>query len=230
MAKAFIDAKLKNGYRSSGEEEEIDFGFTRKRRRNVFDLYQSKKENKDQSMRDENDFFHSVSFTFSDSDTPNSSRDLKNLWMVATSTKNKGFGIISRDQNVDRNLYHISNEIAFSSYILELEYGWDGEDAKVISREIYDSAIQFVRDYSRYIFIHLGVVIKSPEINPVRDGSIDLSWVTESARMLVNIKLYNDAIQAFFYGDHLNNKNPLKGSISANELEEALAVWMKKLV
>jgi len=161
---------------------------------------------------------------------------LKPIWSFSTQEIYKEgdwgyYRIPQKEKDISKILSKIEDEIKHSSYILDLEVGWDGEEAKIITPEIYNSSIQFLRTYSQYIFQHLGeIIIRSPEINPGRDGSIDLSWITENARMLINIKEYQGHPHVFFYGDHHENKNPLKGNIPAVDFEEALAVWMKKLV
>lgn len=127
-------------------------------------------------------------------------------------------------------LAHIENEINHSSYILDLKVDWDAENGLAISKEIYLAAIQFLKTYTNYVLTEFSIAIDAPEINPCRDGSVDLSWRTNRARMLVNIKMDKGIPHAFFYGDYYQNTKPFKGNLPANEFEEALAVWMKNLI
>lgn len=123
-------------------------------------------------------------------------------------------------------LKHIEARINNAQPILTLMDNWDDEGAYKIPKNVYDNALLFLKKYSLFILNDLKTVIAAPEINPVKDGSIDLEWHTPHARMLINIK--NNGVIAY-YGDNYNDLNSIKGKILVEPIETFLAVWMRKL-
>jgi len=125
--------------------------------------------------------------------------------------------------------FSIVDEIEKSKYILELREGWDDSNAKSISSDVWNSSVLFLIRYSEVIRECYSIVISTPEINPCRNGSIDLSWRTSKARMLINVRKENGEIVAFYYGDMYNNKS-VKGAVPVTGIENHLAVWMTNLI
>jgi hypothetical protein len=128
------------------------------------------------------------------------------------------------------SLVHISNAIRESTEILNLEQGWDGIDAPPISEETLLNAVTLLVNYSKYILEKFQVIISAPEINPCRNGTIDLAWRTHKARFLLNVKpATNSPIVASCYGDLYNDRQPIKSNLSDEVVIEHLAFWMKNL-
>lgn len=141
--------------------------------------------------------------------------------------ENKWFAAVNYSK-LPSELYHIECEIQASDYILELEDNWDDEGALRVDDVVYKNATNFLINYSKWIFQNKGYIIQAPQINPCRDGSIDLSWRIPKARMLINFK--NDGSDlAHYYGDYYNNINSIKGYVKTDEIQEFLATWMKIL-
>jgi uncharacterized protein (DUF4213/DUF364 family) len=120
----------------------------------------------------------------------------------------------------------LETAIANASVILTLPSNWDDDGALTVSETVFQSAMQFLRQYIAFIQTKFDTSIAIPNINPVKDGTIDLEWHTAQARMLVNIK--PNAI-AGYYGDNLNNMNSIKGQVYTYEVQDFLASWMTKL-
>lgn len=137
---------------------------------------------------------------------------------------------ISAGQEDADRLQPIKAEIKDSEYIPTLEEDWDQDGALIIKQEIWQAATDFLLRYAQFILDNYkGIIIDTPEINPVRNGSVDLSWRTPKARMLINIREEKSVIQAYYYGDLYNNMNAIKGNVSIEGVAEHLAVWMKNL-
>lgn len=109
--------------------------------------------------------------------------------------------------------------------ILLLEEDWDEEGAKIIASHTLDKAIDFLMNYVGYILEKESLLIAPPEVNPGRDGSIDLSWREPKARLLINIGPEKDPL-AFYYGDQYNNVNSIKGKVAIDGVQDFLASWM----
>lgn len=126
-------------------------------------------------------------------------------------------------------LFKIHSEIKDAIQILELEENWDDEGAKKIQEPVFIEAVSFLLNYSDFIYKNFGVIISTPEINPCIDGSIDLSFRSQNARLLINIQKENERSNAIFYGDLYDNKIPIKGNVPTEGVFEHLAHWMKHL-
>jgi len=129
---------------------------------------------------------------------------------------------------INSNLQHIYKEIDHSKYILALQENWDDEGAEVIPKDMWYRSVKFLVDYASWIYETYNEIIETPEINPVRNGSIDLSWRTQNARLLINI-VNSESRIAIFYGDQYNDLNSIKGKINIDEFQDYLAIWMRKL-
>ncbi|MCX6269816.1 MAG: hypothetical protein NTU44_01100 [Bacteroidetes bacterium] len=128
------------------------------------------------------------------------------------------------------DLKKIYDEILHSNFIQDLEDGWNDFEAPAFSKDVIFNAQAFLAKYAIAIHNIHGDVLPPPEINPVSNGSIDISWWTQKARMLINIKKIEGKILASYYGDLYNNENPKKGSINVTELDFSLITWMRNLV
>jgi|GEM_PF-3831411 len=122
-------------------------------------------------------------------------------------------------------LVHILNEIEDSSNIIDLDKNWDDEGALQISFNTWEKATLFISNYSKWIYNNQNIIINEPDIAAVSDGSIDLTWSSEQARLLVNIK--EAETTASYYGDYFTENNNIKGNIPINEINEFFAYWLK---
>ena len=128
--------------------------------------------------------------------------------------------------NVPKGLESLMQEIKASKDILNLSENWDENGALPISPLIYETATCFLQNYAFFVYKKYKALIEIPSINPVKNGSIDLEWHTRTVQLLVNIR---DTQNAYFYGDHYNNINSIKGSVSVQAVEPFFAAWMLKL-
>lgn len=132
--------------------------------------------------------------------------------------------------NIPGALFDLVDEINDSKYILNSEDNWDELGAVIISKELYKTAIRFLLLYMIYIYDNHGkAVISSPEINPCSNGTIDFSWKTTKARMLINVSRRNEEHRATFYYYLYNNKHPKEGLIDMLNVEKETAAWMVNL-
>ena len=120
------------------------------------------------------------------------------------------------------------DEINDSKYILDLQEGW-GDNGAPISLNVYQSSIEFVLNYSGYILNIYKIAISTPEIKPVRDGSIDLVWNTDLAYMAINIKLSTDGLLGTFFSFKHENKKIKEGELDLTIVESDTAYWMTSL-
>ena len=133
---------------------------------------------------------------------------------------------ISLSTRIPQKLKHIESSINDAHSILNLVDNWDDDGAYKVPKNVYNNAILFLKRYALFILNDLKIIISAPEINPVKDGSIDLEWHTPNARMLINV---NNTGKIGYYGDNFNDLNSIKGKIAGESVQTFLAVWMTKL-
>ena len=128
-------------------------------------------------------------------------------------------------------LSHIQDVIVDAKFILDLEANWDSEGAIEIPKIIFDRAIHFVESYSSRVYFEFGIIPVSPEITPLKDGSIDLLWNNDKTSLLVNIKNASSDI-AYYYGELYNNNGQIfdvNGQIPTNLIIDTFASWFSYL-
>lgn len=86
----------------------------------------------------------------------------------------------------------------------------------------------FLIDYAQWISTHYEMLIDVPNITPLQNGSVDILWYNKKGKMLVNIDNSTDT-KAYYYSDFHNKRNPIKGNVLINEIDESLAIRLKKL-
>lgn len=88
----------------------------------------------------------------------------------------------------------------------------------------------FLIDYSKWINNNYEISIDIPDITPLQNGSVDILWYNKKGKMLINIDNSTEN-KAYYYSDFHNKRNPIKGNvlISDNEIDESLAIRLKKL-
>ncbi len=123
---------------------------------------------------------------------------------------------------------HLQEAIAEALEVNFFVDDWDNEGSPAVNRAIWNRATNFLLDYAASIENLFQVVITAPEIGPCPDGSIDLSWRSPSARMLINIRNSEEG-KAYFYGDLYNDKNSIKGNVGTEKVETYLVAWMCNL-
>jgi hypothetical protein len=116
-----------------------------------------------------------------------------------------------------------------SRYITHLEEGWDEDQAKIITYELFSTATQNVSTYIDDVYFDSGILIESPSISPVANGSIDFEWTLSNARFLLNYRYHNQQILGFYYGDLYKDDLSIKGTIPLDKTYDYLIKWMKFL-
>jgi hypothetical protein len=114
--------------------------------------------------------------------------------------------------------------------MLELEDDWDDMEAVEINKGIYFETIDLLMMYAEYIYRMFDkTIIRPPEINPVPNGTVDLSWRTPNANLLMNIKIKNDSYLTTCYGHSKDSVVVLEGLVNMGSVDNDIASWMKKL-
>ncbi|MGN7722272.1 hypothetical protein [Chitinophaga sp. 22620] len=158
-------------------------------------------------------------------------RPPSNLWIKPTRSSSLLINILEEFIEVPNSLKEIAEAVKESEFIFSLEEGWDDGRAKTISKDVWRLSVKFLLNYAREIFNASGQSIACPEINPCPDGSIDLSWRTPKARLLINIReVESKGILAYFYGDLRGDNMQIKGNVPSENIAEHLMVWMKNLI
>jgi hypothetical protein len=122
-------------------------------------------------------------------------------------------------------LSEIASEIKRSKNILNLEYDWDSEGGLSVPQFVWERASRALIIYSKWIWENKGVILLTPSIDALADGSIDIMWNGTKGRLLLNIK-NSLSSEAHYYGDTYGGKDKFKGAIDLNEVKEFFAYWL----
>ena len=109
----------------------------------------------------------------------------------------------------------LAKRIVAAKYILELEDNWDDEGSKSYSERTLKQAIDFIIEYTHWVWDTLNIVITPPKILHGPDQSIDLLWERPSYELLINIPPHPKKIVRF-YGDNRKDAR-IEGQFNINE-------------
>ena len=105
-------------------------------------------------------------------------------------------------------LKHIANAIEKSKYLLDLNHGWDEEEASATNVETFIKAVRFIIDYSTYILQNINnIVIDAPDIDILKDGSIIVNWETDTSSFAIIFDKSN-AEFSYYYAKVKNGQMP----------------------
>jgi len=130
-------------------------------------------------------------------------------------------------ERLARVFEQLESEIASSRSLLELEDGWDDDDAEAYSEETWLTATLFLRSFAQWLWREYGVKMLAPRILPGPDGSIDIRWKTPNRGLLLNIpKAPGDL--ATFYGDD-SRGNCVKGEFDPKDPTQGALAWLVRI-
>lgn len=152
-------------------------------------------------------------------------------WMefLSTDLYRYDFKIKDRHYTLDIKCKLIYDEIINSKKYLQYADGWDDENAIGCNEAVYLRAIDFLVEYTRIVLNSHDVVLKVPEINLGRDGSIDIEWRLKDRSLLLNF-LNREDYEMHFYGRTKNVNVSLEGILNDKKINIDLTNWMQYLV
>lgn len=111
-----------------------------------------------------------------------------------------------------------------SAWILKLQAGWDGPEAKSISTTAWERATELIRKLGQSAINQFAEPLRAPQIGPVADGSIDLFWDHASENLLINVP-EDPGAHATFDGVRPDGSS-ITGSIAGSEDLAHLTAWL----
>ena len=130
--------------------------------------------------------------------------------------------------NVPVCLRHIAHQIEEAKIILAYEDDWDDEGAIATDVDTFEKAINFIVQYSVFVYNNYSIILKEPYMDILRDGSVSIHWeAAKNTQLLIVFKKEEDEL-AYFYAEQGDRKIPFKSAIIPGEqVNETLALWMK---
>ncbi len=126
---------------------------------------------------------------------------------------------------IANELSEIASTINESKRILDLQNDWDSEGALSVEPFVWERAVNTLLIYSQWILVNKGIILTTPTIDAIADGSIDIMWSGSKARLLLNVRSSNPS-EAHYYGDTYEGKNKFKGAIDLAEVQDFFAYWL----
>lgn len=100
----------------------------------------------------------------------------------------------------------------------EIGAGW--------SEDTWNRTVSYLRDIMHRIWKEKGLLIDIPDIEPSRNGSIDIHWDYPEYELVINVKA-DETAEATFYGDN-REKIKVKGTTPLNAESGELWLWLTK--
>lgn len=126
-------------------------------------------------------------------------------------------------------LKYIAKQIEEAKVILDYEDDWDDEGAVATDVNTFTKAIDFVVQYSVFIYNSYKAILKEPYIDILRDGTISVHWEASKNNQMLIIFKKDEGEIAYYYAQQGDRKIPLKSAIIPGEqVDETLALWMMK--
>lgn len=125
-------------------------------------------------------------------------------------------------------LKHIAQQIEDAKVILEYKDDWDDEGAMATDINTFEKAVNFVVQYSVFVYNNYATILKEPYIDILRDGSVSVHWeAAENAQLLIVFKKDKNEL-AYYYAEQGDRKIPFKSAIVPGDpVNETLAIWMR---
>ena len=119
----------------------------------------------------------------------------------------------------------LNNEIAKAmKHILGLKDNWDDNSCPSFNQEQWKRAIDYLKKLSKKFFSEYKLIIQTPNILPVADSSIDITWSSQSMDFTINFP--NDLKELpCFYGKDTDG-NEIEGIISTDNLNSVILLWL----
>lgn len=162
-------------------------------------------------------------------------RELKNTYfdyndkwvsLIENTENEKQLTVAGNSFTLPIALKSISEQIMESEEILD--YDWEEADGEQTDKTTYLKAINFLVEYSTYIYETYGIVLATPYIDIMSDGGVSINWFTPKSEFLIIFKK-GDNQNAYYFGIRKDNKIPFKSGIEIGKpIDESLASWMKK--
>ena len=116
-------------------------------------------------------------------------------------------------------------ELSHAESLLRLGDDWDGEGSPAYSSATLDTAEEFLKILSTYVWGQLESDLPVPTIAPGPEGSVDIHWKRREWELLVNIPPAGSNEPAVFYGDNYGVEK-IRGSFDPKEVSLVIAAWL----
>ena len=138
------------------------------------------------------------------------------------------FEVNGKSYTVPVSLKPVAHQIEEARIILEYEDDWDDEGAIATEIDTFEKAVNFLVDYSTFVYKNYAVILKEPYIDILRDGSVSVHFeAARNTQLLIVFKKEENEL-AYFYAEQGDRKIPFKSAIIPGEpVDETLASWMK---
>lgn len=99
-----------------------------------------------------------------------------------------------------------------------------------VPKSVWHLAKDFLTIYAKFIKTHYDALIDVPDISALPNGSLDILWYNKTGKILMNMDA-SSGRKVHYYSDFHNRKNPMKGNVDIDaDIDESLAIRIKKLV
>jgi hypothetical protein len=125
----------------------------------------------------------------------------------------ENFSVVIPRKLLENN--NLKEEIETAAELRFLKQNWDGEGSKGYKLKTIKNAINFVIEYTKWIWEERNHCIPTPNIFPGVNGTVDVYWKSNNYDLIINIPEAPNTV-ASFYGDNMDSKK-IQGTFSIEE-------------
>jgi hypothetical protein len=129
-------------------------------------------------------------------------------------------------------IHSYSLSVSFKSEIKEiasLNDNWDEGGALKPDSDNIKNAMLFIITYGNSLLRNVGKLLPFPEVNPCRDGSIDLVWRDNTNFLIINFRDTSGKVANFYFDQYEPNLGR-QGGFTPFELDQDILNYLKKFV
>lgn len=143
--------------------------------------------------------------------------------------KKISFKIGDDEYMLSHELHHLVKALVDSQNLLTLPNDWDDEGASATDFPTLKKAVDFIVKYSEYILkTPRDIVIDTPDIDILRDGSISVNWETDKGSFLIIFKRGEHEF-TYLYGKDRETKRTFPYAIKNDQsIDQITALWMSQ--
>lgn len=123
-----------------------------------------------------------------------------------------------------KELESIVNQIEEAKEILDYNFNWDEQAAMPTNVKTFEQAAAFIKNYALYLYQTYSVILTTPYIDILKDGSVSVHWENLKSQFLIVFKEENVDL-AYYYAELKDKKVPFKSAVEiGGPIDKFLAI------
>jgi hypothetical protein len=152
-------------------------------------------------------------------------QDVVHTWAIIPETT-KTLVLLGQELTVKAEYRNAAKVFEQVKVISALPDNWDNEGAERITHGVL---MEVALLYLQYAEFNSDVAAKPPDVSPLTNGSVDLYWLKEGKRLLLNVAPVNGDFQIEFFFKNPNTLTYFSGQLDPSGVNPEVAAWMRQM-